>query len=249
MDNELGYALGTWTLAQIRDPDRPQQAVFSLLGREWELLPDVFPPYTDPGPGLFASWVPYVEGARFLEMGCGAGVASVVAALRGCGRVVALDVNPAAVENTRRNAVRHGVADRVTAATSDLFDALDPGEGFDTVFWNAPFIEAPEARPYGGDIERAVFDPGYGLQRRFFRGAAARLADGGRVYLGTSDAMGNPRKTLRAAADAGFTGRRYRSESVALPAADLGDSPVVRAHADGRGTVGMDYTLYEFRRR
>ncbi|MCA1674388.1 MAG: 50S ribosomal protein L11 methyltransferase, partial [Actinobacteria bacterium] len=48
---------------------------------------------------------------RLLEMGCGAGVAWVLAAQHGCDRVVALDINPAAVENTRRNAARYGVTD------------------------------------------------------------------------------------------------------------------------------------------
>ncbi|MEU4744951.1 methyltransferase, partial [Actinosynnema sp. NPDC023658] len=211
MYNQLGYELGSWTLTRIEDPDNPLQDSFSLLDMEWDLLPEVFPPYTDPGPGLFASWVPYEEGHRFLEMGCGAGVASVLAAQRGCRRVLALDINPAAVENTRRNAARHGVADRVTALTSDLFDAVDAAEVFDVVFWNSPFIEAPEDRQYGKQIERAVMDPGYGLQRRFFRDAGAHLADGGRIYLGTSDAMGNRDKTLQAAADAGFTGRKHRS--------------------------------------
>ncbi|MFD8641920.1 methyltransferase [Streptomyces zaomyceticus] len=249
MDNELGYELGTWVVSQIQSPDRPTQSTFSLLGREWDLLPEVFPPYTDPGPGLFASWVPYERGSRFLELGCGAGVAAVLAAQHGATRVLATDINPAAVENARRNAERHGVADRVTALTSDLFDALDPAERLDTVFWNTPFIEAPADRPYAGQIERAVFDPGYGLVNRFFRDVARHLTADGRVYLGTSEAMGNPYKMLRAADEAGFEGKRHRSESVELPAADFGDSPVVKAHTDDRGIVHMDFTLYEFRRR
>ncbi|GAA2248841.1 MULTISPECIES: methyltransferase [Kitasatospora] len=249
MDNKLGYELGNWVVSQIQSPDRPTQTTFSLLGLDWDLLPEVFPPYTDPGPGLFASWVPYQKGSRFLEMGCGAGIAAVIAAQRGCERVLALDINPAAVENTRRNAARHGVAGQVTALTSDLFDALDPAEVLDVVFWNTPFIEAPEDRLYAGQIERAVFDPGYEMVRRFFRDVAPRLSAEGRVYLGTSEAMGNPEKMLRAAADAGFEARRYRSESVELPAADFGDSPVVKAHTNERGIVDMDFTMYEFLRR
>ncbi|MER7920468.1 MULTISPECIES: methyltransferase [unclassified Streptomyces] len=249
MDNKLGYELGNWVVAQIQSPDGPAQTEFSLLGRDWELLPEVFPPFTDPGPGLFASWVPYEKGSRFLEMGCGAGVAAVLAAQQGAERVLALDVNEAAVENTRRNAARHGVSDRVTALHSDLFDALDPAEVLDLVFWNTPFIEAPEDRPPGGGIERAVFDPGYELVRRFFRDVVPHLAPEGRVYLGTSEAMGNPRKMLRAAADAGFEGHRYRGETVGLQAADFPGSAVVKAHTDERGIVDMDFTMYEFLRR
>ncbi|MFG2720887.1 methyltransferase [Streptomyces sp. NPDC048416] len=249
MDNKLGYELGNWVVSQIQSPDRPTRTTFTLLDQEWDLLPEVFPPYTDPGPELFASWVPYEKGSRFLEMGCGAGLAAVLAAQNGSERVVALDINPAAAENTRRNAVRHGVSDRVTALTSDLFDALEPGEPFDLVFWNTPFIEAPTSRPYAGQIERAVFDPGYEMVRRFFRDVVPHLAPGGEVYLGTSEAMGNKDKMLRAAADAGFEGRRYRSQSAELPAADFPQSPVVAAHTTERGTVDMDFTMYAFQRR
>ncbi|MER0449133.1 methyltransferase [Streptomyces sp. Edi4] len=249
MDNKLGYELGNWVVSQIQSPDRPTQTVFTLLDQEWELLDDVFPPYTDPGPGLFASWVPYEKGSRFLEMGCGAGIAAVLAAQNGSERVVALDINPAAAENARRNAVKHGVADRVTALASDLFDALEPTETFDLVFWNTPFIEAPESRPYADQIERAVFDPGYEMVRRFFRDVAGHLAPGGTVCIGTSEAMGNKDKLLRAAADAGFESHRYRSETAELPAADFPQSPVVAAHTNERGIVDMDFTMYTFQRR
>ncbi|MBE8520929.1 methyltransferase [Amycolatopsis sp. H6(2020)] len=248
MFNELGYELGSWTLSRIEDPGNSPQTTFSLLDMEWDLLPEVFPPYTDPGPGLFASWVTYPAGHSFLEMGCGAGVASVLAAQRGCTEVLALDVNPAAVENTRRNAARHGVTDRVTAMHSDLFDALDGAEKFEVVFWNSPFIEAPEDLEYGKDIERAVLDPGYRLQRRFFQDARKHLTDSGRIYLGTSEAMGNTEKTLQVAADAGFTATRHRSELIDLPAAEFDQTPVVKANTNEHGTMRMDFTMYEFRR-
>jgi len=249
MYNQLGYELGSWTLSRIEKMDSPPESSFFLLEMEWDLLPDVFPPYTDPCPGLFASWIPYEKDHRLLEMGCGAGVASVLAAQHGCDQVVALDINPAAVENTRRNAARHGVADRVTALASDLFNALDGTEVFDLIFWNAPFIEAPEDRPYGKQIERAVFDPGYELQRRFFHEVGPHLAENGRIYLGISDAMGNPEKMLQVAADAGFEGQKYRMELMELPAADFEQSPAVKANTDEHGMVAMDFTLYEFQRR
>jgi release factor glutamine methyltransferase len=248
MFNELGYELGSWTLARIGDDDAPAQHSFSLLDLEWDLLAGVFPPDGDPGPGLFASWVPYPDGGSFLEMGCGAGIAAVLAARHGCPRVTATDINAAAVANAHRNAVRHGVADQVTTLVSDLFDALPAGQEFDVVFWNSPFIEAPEDYRYTRDLDRAVMDPGYGLVRRFFRDAAGRLAAGGRIYFGTSDAMGNVDKALAAAADAGFTAVKYRSDVVEMPAAEFEQTAAVRAHTDARGVLTMDFSLYEFRR-
>jgi release factor glutamine methyltransferase len=247
MENELGYELGSWVVSQIDTPD--VQTSFTLHDMEWEILPEVWPPFHDPGTSLFTSWVPYEKADSFLDMGCGTGIGAVLAAQRGCTRVVATDINPAAAESTRRNAVRHGVSDRVTALSGDLFEAVDPDEKFDIVFWNTPFIEAPADRPYRKQIERAVFDPGYGLLRRFFQDVRPQLAEGGLVYLGTSEIMGNLRKTLSAAAEAGFESYRYRSETVEMPAADFGATPAVKANTNDHGMVDMDFTLYEFSRR
>ncbi|MFI1104540.1 hypothetical protein [Streptomyces melanogenes] len=43
-----------------------------------------------------------------------------------------VDISAAAVENTRRNALRHRVADRVRTLRSDLFAALDPQDRYGT---------------------------------------------------------------------------------------------------------------------
>ena len=82
---------------------------------------------------------------------------AVTAALAGCATVTALDITTAAVENTRANAELHGVADRVRVAHSDLFEALEPGERFDLIFWNSNYIEVePERGQRDGASPRAV---------------------------------------------------------------------------------------------
>ncbi|WP_323375847.1 methyltransferase [Streptomyces sp. RB17] len=118
----------------------------------------------------------------FLEIGCGTGVIAVCAALAGCERVVAADVNPRAVENAALNAARHGVADRVRAVRSDLFSELRE-ERFDTVFWSSNYVRAPEDYTYGSMHERAYVDPGYRAHRRYVAEAPLLLAPGGRALL------------------------------------------------------------------
>ncbi|MCF3130980.1 methyltransferase domain-containing protein [Streptomyces olivochromogenes] len=136
-------------------------------------------------------------------MGCGAGVTAVTAALNGCSRVCALDISPAAVENARLNAVRHGVSDRVTVLRSDLFSGISGISGgsgtFDLVYWNSPFAEAPADHPYEAQLDYAVFDAGYDAHRRY-------MADGARVFLGFSEALGNSSRLMALAAAAGFVG-------------------------------------------
>ncbi len=186
------------------NPDRPR--TFTMLGREWDLLDQVFAPVYSPSTGIALNFLGLTETrtARtgphtdfmgketqdrplsLLEIGCGAGVISVQAALAGW-TTVAADINAHAVENTRLNALRHGVADRVTAVHSDLFTALDDSVRFDRIFWSSNYVRAPEDYAYRSVHERAYVDPGYRTHRRFLAEAVHRLTDDGCVLLHFSD--------------------------------------------------------------
>lgn len=86
---------------------------------------------------------------RVLDVGSGSGVLSIAAALSGA-EVVALDIDPEALETTRVNAADNGVADRVTVDPRHLADVVaDPASGkFDVVLANllAPVVR--ELAPY-----------------------------------------------------------------------------------------------------
>ncbi|GHE25283.1 hypothetical protein GCM10018781_76520 [Kitasatospora indigofera] len=175
---------------------------FTMFGRQWHLLPEVFAPAHTDSTQLFTRWLPFPVGGTFLEMGCGAGVTAVTAALEGCARVTAADINPQAVRNTRLNAARHGVADRVEAVRSDLFDALDPGARFDVVFWNSNVVHAPADFAYTRGLEHAVFDRDYAAHRRYVRDGLARLSGSGRLFLGFNS-LGDTARLDAAVAQAG----------------------------------------------
>jgi release factor glutamine methyltransferase len=127
--------------AALRKVDHPM--TFSLHQREWDMLPGVFSPVCSPTTAVAMELLELDDPAMmphtgsFLEIGCGAGLIAVSSALAGCDRVVASDINSAALSNTALNVERHGVADRVRVLRSDLFDALDPHERFDTIFWSS----------------------------------------------------------------------------------------------------------------
>lgn len=172
--------------------DDTRQSVFEWVGRTWDLLDDVWPPAYSPGGELYADLIPFGAMTSFLEMGCGTGIMSVLAALAGCRVVVGLDINPAAVRNTEMNAERHGVADRVTARVSDLYSAVQPGERFDGIYWNPPFLDAPEEDIDSSIWHETMFDPAYSKLRRFLREGLDLLNPGGRMYLWFGEALGNP---------------------------------------------------------
>jgi ribosomal protein L11 methyltransferase len=60
------------------------------------------------------------DATRVLDVGCGTGVLGLAALALGAGSVRAIDVDPAAVEATRRSALLNGAAERVVVDTSPL---------------------------------------------------------------------------------------------------------------------------------
>jgi ribosomal protein L11 methyltransferase len=85
--------------------------------------------------------------ATVLDVGCGSGVLAVAAAVLGAPYVEAVDISTAAVDATRANADRNGVARQIVASTRPLHELGGP---FDVVVANilAPALVelAPELR-------------------------------------------------------------------------------------------------------
>jgi len=169
---------------------------FDYLGLTLVVPPDVQPinPMSDLlGSAVLAEAGP---GDRVLDMGTGSGVNAILAASRGAD-VVAVDINPHAVEAARANAERNGVADRVDVRLGDVFSTVDGR--FDLVVFDPPFRWfAPR------DLrEAAITDENYATLTAFFRQVRGYLTDRGRllVFFGTSGDLGY----LRGLADeAGF---------------------------------------------
>lgn len=200
--DDVGLKRGMALLQRhLDDQERPRQ--FALLGQTWDLLDGVFCPSYTPVTELFTSWLPYPAGGRFLEMGSGAGVTAVVAVQSGCAEAYALDISAAAVENSRRNAIRHGVDDRVRVLRSELFAALSGAERFDLIYWNSNFVEAPAEFVNETDLHHSFFDPAYESHRRYLREAPRYLTSDGRLMLGFSS-IGNAGLLRGYASDVGL---------------------------------------------
>jgi len=90
-----------------------------------------------------------LQGMSFLELGCGTGMISCLAAQKGA-KVLATDINPRALENTKRNAELNKV--EVETLHSDLFDSI-PSQTFDYVVINPPYYPKNPV----DDAERAWF--------------------------------------------------------------------------------------------
>ncbi|MEE4292956.1 MAG: 50S ribosomal protein L11 methyltransferase [Xanthomonadales bacterium] len=80
---------------------------------------------THPTTALCLEWLADRDmiGASVLDYGCGSGILAIAAAKLGASRVVAVDNDPQALEATRLNAERNGVADRVGCVAPEAFEA------------------------------------------------------------------------------------------------------------------------------
>ncbi|MFQ5593398.1 MAG: methyltransferase [Anaerolineae bacterium] len=119
-------------------------------------------------------------GSTVLDMGTGSGVGAVFAA-RWARRVVAVDINPAAVRCARINALLHQVEDRIEVRQGDLFEPAC-SEQFDVVLFNPPFFHG-EPR---NDLERALW--ANDVVERFAAGLGDHLTpEGHAVVILSSD--------------------------------------------------------------
>jgi release factor glutamine methyltransferase len=157
-----------------------------ILGHIFEVQPGVFSPKYFGSTEIFSKLMPYRPNDRFLEVGCGTGATAVFAARNGADRVLAVDINPAAVQNTRRNARLHRVSN-LEARVSNIFSALKTTETFDTIYWNMPFIYVPKSYQFQSILERALYDPGYEITRNFLVKSRRFLQPGGRLMVGFAD--------------------------------------------------------------
>jgi release factor glutamine methyltransferase len=115
--------------------------------------------------------------------GCGC-VAVAIAHERPSARLVATDISDAALAVARRNAVRHGAADRIAFRHGDLLDAIDGT--FDALVANPPYVvdgAGPALQPEVRDHEPALAlyggADGLGVVTRLVGAAPAHLRPGG----------------------------------------------------------------------
>jgi len=102
----------------------PSERIWSLCGVEFvlEMWPDVFMPTSTSE--LIAEMLDVQPGEVVIDLGCGSGFFSILAAKRGASKVYAVDVMPQAAALTLRNASRNGVGSRIETFAGSLFQPV-----------------------------------------------------------------------------------------------------------------------------
>jgi release factor glutamine methyltransferase len=162
----------------------PRPETETLVDVALEALAGISAP-ADPAPGGAAAHGAFEP--LTLDVGTGSGcIALALAAENPFVRVVAVDVDAAAVEVARRNAARLGLGSRVHILESDFFAALPPAQLFDLVVSNPPYIPAaeyeslePNVREYEPRLALYGGEDGLDAYRRLVPATRERLRPGG----------------------------------------------------------------------
>ncbi|MFO0852533.1 MAG: peptide chain release factor N(5)-glutamine methyltransferase [Gemmataceae bacterium] len=128
---------------------------------------------------------------RVLDLGTGSGCIAVSLAHQAeTATVTAVDLSPDAAAVAKRNAERHGVADRVSVVTGDLFAPLPAGASFDLIVSNPPYVTpgeladlAPEVRDHEPRLALDGGPDGLAFYRRIAAECGKWLAPGGAVMV------------------------------------------------------------------
>ena len=132
---------------------------------------------------LLAENLQVSSGDFVLDMGTGCGILAVLAA-ENARYVLAVDINPFAVKCAKKNAEINKVKHKIDFLLGDLFKPIKPGEIFDLIIFNAPYlpVEPGEEKIWigrawaGGKTGREIID-------RFISDAPKFLRRNGRIML------------------------------------------------------------------
>jgi tRNA1(Val) A37 N6-methylase TrmN6 len=158
--------------------------LFVTVGKaDLVVYPGIMNPRFSHSPDFLMSFWSIPAGARVLDIGCGCGVLGINALLAGAGELVAVDLNPVAVENTNENLRRNNVSHLGRAMISDVFSGVS-GQ-FDIILFNPPYWGD---KPASDLLERASFDsPDHGFLSTGIEQLRNYLKPNGRCFIAHSD--------------------------------------------------------------
>ncbi len=152
---------------------------------------------------LIAEKMKVAEDDNVLDMGTGCGILAVLAAEK-AKSVLAVDINPYAIQCASKNAENNGVKDRIEFRKGDLFQPINQNEHFNLIFFNPPYLpsETNEEKSWigkawaGGRNGRKIVD-------RFIIDSPKFLAAGGRIQL-IQSSLTNINRTIQMFSELGL---------------------------------------------
>jgi release factor glutamine methyltransferase len=145
-----------------------------------------------------------LESTRAVDVGTGSGCLAIASTHRNArARFVAIDVSDAALAVARKNAERHGVADRIDFRLGDRLGTVRDEGPFDVIVSNPPYIptgDIPQLEPGVRDYEpRLALDggpDGLDMVRGLIEQSVLLLRPGGHLILEIGTAQEKPVRAI-----------------------------------------------------
>lgn len=178
---------------------------------------------------LLADALEFEPGSVVVDVGCGSGILSIIAAKLGASRVYGVDAADETVEIATANAAAHGVADRVVFAQGDMFSPLDPEIEADVVIGDVSGIPDDIARASGWFPSGLSGGPtGAELPMRMIEESRRLLKKGGSLFLPTGSLQDETSILDRARSLFGSM-RQLAERNIPLPSSLAEDPAVLKA--------------------
>jgi methylase of polypeptide subunit release factors len=175
---------------------------------------------------LLADALEFRPGSVVVDVGCGSGILSIIAAKLGASRVYGVDAAAHTVEIGTANAELHGVADKVEFAQGDMFDPLDPSIEADVVIGDVSGIPDEIASVSGWFPSGLSGGPtGAELPMRMIEESKRLLKKGGRLFLPTGS-LQDEKSILDRARSVFGSMKQLAERNIPLPSA-LAEHPAV----------------------
>lgn len=177
---------------------------------------------------MLADALDFEPGSVVIDVGCGSGILSIIAAKLGAGRVFGVDAAPDTVEIATANAEACGVSDVVEFSEGDLFDTLDPDLEADVVIGDVSGIPDEIARASGWFPSGLSGGPtGAELPVRMIEESRRRLRGDGLLLLPTGSLQDEKSILDRARAVFGSM-KRLSERNIPLPTSLAEDPALLR---------------------
>ncbi len=181
---------------------------------------------------LLAESLDFKPGSVVVDVGCGSGILSIIAAKMGASRVYGIDAADETVEIASANAAAHGVADRVQFAQGDMFEPLDPEVEADVVIGDVSGIPDGIANASGWFPSGLAGGPtGAELPMRMIEESKRLLRKGGSLFLPTGS-LQDENSILERAKTVFGSMRQITERNIPLPSSLAEDPAILQALKD-----------------
>ncbi len=175
---------------------------------------------------LLADALHFKPGSVVIDVGCGSGILSIIAARLGASKVYGVDAAEGTVDVASANAEAHGVSDVVEFAEGDMFGPLEFGIEADVVIGDVSGIPDDIAMASGWFPSGLSGGPtGAELPMRMIEESKRLLRKGGQLFLPTGSLQDEESILHRARAVFGSM-KKLTERNIPLPSA-LADDPAV----------------------